>query len=140
MKFEEGASSGYAVLEYRIDAEKKEILIALDIGSIPSGGRDEVYMMNEQGANSFDIYRDSDGASLKKESIGTWEKVRAQEATFADSSRGISFTLRKVDEAKMFRGRELVPGKLAWAGLAYQLPQHATSFSYLVKISDGMPQ
>lgn len=139
IKFEEGASSGFASVEYQIDAEKRTILVALDIKDLQLDEKTEVFIMNELGANHFDLYRDSDGSELKKESIGTWEEVTAREATFTDSSRKISFTLSNVDGTKMFRGRELVPGKLAWSGLSHLLPRHLTSFSYLVKIESGVP-
>lgn len=139
IKFEEGASSGFVSVEYQIDAKKKTILVALDIKDLQLDGKTEVFIMNELGADHFDLYRDSDGSELKKESIGTWEEVTAREAIFTDSSREISFTLWKADEAKMFRGRELVPGKLAWSGLSYLLPRHLTKFSYLVKIGSGLP-
>jgi hypothetical protein len=138
IRFEEGASAGLASVEFKIDAEKRTILIALDAGSVSSWSKNEIFMMNELGANFFDLYNDSDGSELKKESIGTWGEVSAREATFSDSSRGISFTLWNADGAKMFRGRELVPGKLAWAGLSYQLPRYVTSFSYLIKIESGV--
>jgi hypothetical protein len=34
----------------------------------------------------------------------------------------------------MFRGRELVEGRLAWSGLAYRLPGDIINFTYDIRI------
>ena len=40
----------------------------------------------------------------------------------------------KVKGARMFRGRELVEGRLAWSGLTYVLPEDNINFSYDIGI------
>lgn len=115
---------------YRIS--KCEILVQLQFS--PREGCSEVIVMNEQGASYFHRYRDSNGQELQGDAIGSWDEICAEEATFVDLMDGAAFTLRKSNGARMFRGRELVPGRLAWAGLAYVLPPETESFVYSVRI------
>ena len=90
--------------------------------------------MNEQGANCFDTYKDSDGLILKGEKIGSWDQIKANEASFIDPSDGLMFSLKNVEGARMFRGRELVTGCLAWSGLAYVLPPETKEFAYSIEL------
>ena len=97
-------------------------------------GCTEKIVLNELGANWFDTYMDSDGCVLKGNEIGSWDEIHAEEATFQDPSDGLSFTLKTVDGARMFRGRELVPGRLAWSGLAYVLSPQRDELAYSITI------
>jgi len=45
----------------------------------------EVVVLNEQGANYFDSFSDSDGLHLAGEAIESWDEVYAKEASFVDS-------------------------------------------------------
>jgi len=94
----------------------------------------EIIVMNEQGANYFSTYLDSDGRHLQKEEIGSWEETDADAASFVNPAEMISFTLKRTNGARMFRGRELVPGRLAWSGLAYVLSPNAERFTYTIDI------
>ncbi len=78
------------------------------------------------------------GCVLKGNEIGSWDEIHADEATFQDPADGLSFTLKKVDGARMFRGRELVPGRLAWSGLAYVLPPQRDELAYSITIGRHM--
>jgi hypothetical protein len=95
----------------------------------------ELIILNEQGANWFDAYQDSDGLILKGERIGSWDQIGADYASFVDAADGIIFTLKKVNGAKLFRGRELEAGSLAWAGLTYVLPSWTEKFAYSIELS-----
>ena len=95
----------------------------------------ELVVLNEQGANWFDTYQDSDGLILKGERIGSWDQIGADYASFVDAVDGIIFTLKKVRGAQLFRGRELAAGSLAWAGLAYVLPYWTEKFAYSIELS-----
>jgi hypothetical protein len=99
------------------------------------GGCTELIVLNEQGANWFDAYQDSDGLVLKGEKIGSWNQIEADYASFIDPADGLMFTLKKVEGATMFRGRELVNGSLAWSGLAYVLPPWTEKFAYSIELS-----
>lgn len=99
-------------------------------------GCTEKIILNEQGANWFDTYKDSDGLILKGEKIGSWDEIKAKEASFIDTSDGMMFSLKRVEGAKasMFRGRELLAGCLAWSGIAYVLPPGTEEFSYCIEL------
>lgn len=94
----------------------------------------EIVVLNEQGANYFDAYRDSDGRFLKNEAIGSWDEVFAEEASLMDSIHRIGFTLTKVKGARMFRGREIMDKRLAWSGLAYVFPPHTENIAYSITL------
>ena len=70
----------------------------------------------------FDRYRDTSGISLQGDEIGCWDEVNAEEAWFESSTRQIAFRLGQVKGARLFRGRELIGSRLAWAGFGYSFP------------------
>lgn len=133
-KFEEGASFGTSRVTYSIDTNKRTIAVDLDLTNVRRAPPSEIFIMNELGGNFFTQYRDSDGFNLRQEAIGTWDSLRAEEASFMDPIHKVVFTLPRVEGARMYRGRELVPGRLAWAGLAYRLPDKARNFHYVIHI------
>jgi len=117
---------------YLITGSKVEVFLKFPL----IDGCTEKIVLNELGANWFDTYTDSDGCVLKGNEIGSWDEIHADEATFQDLANGLSFTLKKVDGARMFRGRELVPGRLAWSGLAYILPPQRDELAYSISIGN----
>lgn len=124
---------------YKIKIGEGKILVELKIFNEDqcSGFDDkctEIIVLNEQGANYFDTYRDSEGHFLMKEAIGSWDEVFAKEASLIDSIHRIGFTLTKVKGARMFRGRELMDKRLAWSGLAYVLPPHTENIAYSITL------
>jgi len=118
-------SASYLICGTRIDVKFR--FPAID-------GCREIIVMNEQGANCFDTYKDTDGLILKGEKIGSWDQIKAEEASFIDPTDGLMFSLKKVDRSRMFRGRELVAGCLAWSGLAYLLPPDTKEFTYSIEL------
>jgi len=117
-----------------VNTKKGTIHVSIDISKVKKEGCTEVNIMNELGANYFDRYHDSNGLFLKGKAIGTWEEIFADEASFIDSSDNIAFTLKQVKRARMFRGRELIEGRLAWSGLSYGLPPDIINFAYDIRI------
>ena len=94
----------------------------------------EVVVMNEQGAHYFDRYRDSSGIRLEGKAIGCWDEVDADEAWFESRARRVAFRLGRVEGARLFRGRELVGSRLAWAGFGYAFPPALSRLRYELKI------
>jgi hypothetical protein len=92
----------------------------------------EIVLMNELGAHHFTHYDDSDGTTLVGPAIGSWNEITAQEATLFDPVRGLSFAVARTPGACLFRGRELAPGRLAWAGFAHVIPSGVQTFTYRV--------
>jgi hypothetical protein len=122
-------SSGIVRVLYTIRSEN--IHIKVDTSRVRKNCT--IILINEQGANYFDKYSDTSGLSLKGDAIGTWDEAFTDEATFVDTSHKLEFTLHKVKGARMFRGRELVSGSLAWARLAYDI-MNITDFSYNIRV------
>jgi hypothetical protein len=108
------------------------VRISLDLRGVPEGH--EVVVMNEQGANHFDSYKDSDELFLEKDAIGSWDEVFSDRASFIDSKNGLYFALTRVEDARMMRGRELLSDRLAWAGLAYVVNPGTKRFSYTIRL------
>ena len=93
-------------------------------------GITEVVVMNEQGAHYFDRYLDSAGTSLQGREIGCWDEVTAEDACFLCTTHQVVFKLGQVKGARLFRGRELVGSRLAWAGFGYSFPPSIKRFVY----------
>jgi hypothetical protein len=117
--------ASYLIRDSRIDVELRFPRI---------GGCTELIVLNEQGANWFNTYKDSNGLVLKGEKIGSWNKIEANYASFVDPVDGLVFTLKRVEGARMFRGRELATDSLAWSGLAYVLPSWTEKFAYSIEL------
>jgi hypothetical protein len=128
--FEEVPSLGSVKTVYTV--KDSEVRVNLDLREISECS--ELVIMNELGANHFDSYKDSDGLFLKKDAIGGWDEVCAGEASFIDSKNGLYFALPGVEGTRMMRGRELLSGRLAWAGLAYVLSPEMERFSYTIRL------
>jgi hypothetical protein len=118
---------------HTIDENSGKIKVEIDLAELPSSIT-EVVVMNEQGAHYFDQYMDSMGVLLQKEEIGCWDEVTAEKAGFISSSAKVAFRLSQGKGARLFRGRELVGSRLAWAGFGYSLPPSTTSFIYELEI------
>ncbi len=103
---------------YNIDTKKGSLGIKIDTGDLPMEVT-EVLLMNEQGAQAFDRYSDASGSLLLEQEIGCWDEVSAREAWFESSAHRVAFRLGQVPGARLFRGRELVGSRLAWAGFGY---------------------
>ena len=71
-------SASYLICDSRIDVKFR--FPAID-------GCREIIIMNEQGANCFDTYKDSDGLILKGEKIGSWDQIKAERCLFHRSNR-----------------------------------------------------
>jgi hypothetical protein len=132
--FEETDTCETLDVTYSIDGDGARVHVAVDMSELPESDITEVVIMNELGAHHFDLYLDSEGARLRGHEIGTWSKVAATRAAFASSSSGVAFSVRRVEGAKLYRGRELVGSRLAWSGFGYSLGPAKKSFAYNVHI------
>ncbi len=127
--YAEGDVSARVQVISKIDEPSGKTRVEIFVSSLPADVT-EVVVMNEQGAHAFDGYRDSSGASLRGEEIGCWDEVSADQAWFESSTRGVAFKLGQVKGARLFRGRELIGSRLAWAGFGYSFPASIGKISY----------
>jgi hypothetical protein len=135
--FEHAPSRGIIRVTYRYDAEAEKVGVRMEAHDLAAEGCIELIIMNELGARFFDRYTDSAGCEKRGSAIETWQETTAAHASFHDSRHGVSFTVDSVPGARLFRGRELIEGRLAWAGLAYVLPPETKEFCYDIAI--GVP-
>jgi hypothetical protein len=131
--YEEAGSSTQIKMIDSFDHKNSLLTIRADLTSIGAERVTEVIVMNEQGAHSFNQYSDSGGISLSGKEIGCWDEVTAESASFASSTRRLSFTLKRMPGTRLFRGRELVGSRLAWAGFGYSFPPDKKDFEYAVR-------
>jgi hypothetical protein len=124
----------YLAFIYSIDAGREGIRIELIGENYIPQSISELIVMNEQGANHFDQYGDSNGTCLTGNKIGCWDQVTAAEASFISSRHQISFSLPQVNGAKLYRGRELIGTRLAWAGFGYSFPPNLENFNYTITL------
>ncbi|HEX7619799.1 MAG TPA: hypothetical protein VF359_01215 [Anaerolineales bacterium] len=127
-----GISAGVQV-NYIIEEKTGKTMVDVDVSHLPADIT-EVVVMNEQGAHAFDRYLDSSGNTLQGDEIGCWDEVNADEAGFESSSRQVAFRLGRVKGARLFRGRELIGSRLAWAGFGYSFPPSIQRLRYEMKI------
>ena len=116
-----------------------EVRVSADLCHLPPAVT-EVVLMNELGADEFTRFVDSDGADLRGAGIGAWNQVRAATASFVAEHGDISFTLKSdpdpvVPGVRLYRGREVARGRLAWAGFGYTFKPGPPSFTYTLRIS-----
>jgi len=110
------------------------LAVVVDASALPPDAATEVVVMNEQGARAFDRYRDSDGRALDGAAIGTWDEVTAQRASFVCEARRVAFSLPQVEGARLYRGRELIGSRVAWAGFGYTFPAALGAIAYELRI------
>jgi len=118
---------------HTIHEETGKVKVEVDLTDLPASIT-EVVVMNEQGARFFDRYIDSSGISLQGKKIGCWDEVTADEACFSSASHQVVFKLGRVKGARLYRGRELVGSRLAWAGFGYSFPPSTKNFIYELAI------
>ena len=131
--FEETDTWATLAVTYDIDGDAR-IGITIDTTGLSERGISEVVVMNELGARQFDQYLDSDGLRLRGRRIGTWHDVRAARACFASTGSRVAFSVRQVEGAKLYRGREIVGSRLAWSGFGYSLRPQRENFAFEVRI------
>ena len=111
--FQEIDSAGSMNVVYDTLVGEGIIHTSVNLKGLKREGCTEIIIANEQGANHFDLYRDSNGVTLRGKEIGSWDETLAHQASLVDSRNGISFSINEIRGARIFRGRELVANRLA---------------------------
>ncbi len=132
-EYETSRMAAYVLVRYQGGGERGVMRVETDLMRIPDGITEAV-LMNEQGGRHFNRYRDSGGTELKGGSIGGWDAVRADEASFLSDRQRLSFTLKRIPGARLFRGRELVGRRLAWSGFGYVFPPELRTFDFEIRV------
>jgi hypothetical protein len=132
--YEEAGFETSVTVTYGLAAPAGKIQVGIDCSRVRSDVT-EVVLMHEQGASTFDRYQDSSGLRLQGDEIGCWDEVGAAEAWFESSRRKLAFRLGRVEGARLFRGRELVGSRLAWAGFGYSFAPSLRTMQHELRIS-----
>jgi hypothetical protein len=112
--------------------------ISVGASGLNKTGCSEIILLNELDGGLFDRYCDANGLALVGKAIGTWEETAADCVTLIDSRHNITLHLWNVAQSTMYRGREVVPGRLSWTGIAYVLAPARTAFSYDISIREDI--
>lgn len=118
---------------YRLDTTRNQLSVDVDTSRLPPEIT-EVIIMNEQGAGAFDSYGDSSETTLVHDEILCWDEITASCAWFESSRHRIAFRLDQIPQAKLYRGRELIGTRLAWAGFGYSFHPSVRTICYEIQI------
>jgi hypothetical protein len=122
-------------VQYAIETTTGVIQVSLDASQLVGQGVTEGILMNEQGGRVFDVYRDSDGRSLRGARIGAWDRVTAAEASMFSSTRKLGYTVAGGQGARLYRGREVEGSRLAWSGFGYSFSPTLGKLEYVIRIA-----
>lgn len=136
--FELTRSVGNVCVSYTINRRARMLRVSVDASGLNKTGCSEMILLNELDGSLFDRYCDSNGVVLVGKEIGTWEETAADCVMLIDSRHNIALRLRNVAQATMYRGREVVPGRLSWTGVAYISAPPRTEFSYDISILEDI--
>jgi hypothetical protein len=124
---------GVVNLKYMV--KQNEVQITANFSDLEHDGCLKLLLLNEQGANTFQSYADTDGLRLNGREIGAWGMVQAKKATLSSVDGDLAFSLENKRAASLFRGWESTRNRFAWAGLSYSINPKAYTFNYPVKLN-----
>ena len=110
------------------------VKVNVDLTRLNRTGCKQILLLNEQGSTFFRKYSDTKGLSLFDQNIGAWAIVNAEEASLSDIAESLSFTLKRMGTAQLFRGWENTTGRFSWAGLSYSLNLGSSNFEYAIRL------
>lgn len=113
------------------------IQIEVDFKGLDKKKCKEILVMNEQGPTYFSKYTDSGGLCFVGDKLGAWEKVEANHASLSDPYGRLSFSLKNMRGAALYRGREHIGKSFSWVGLSYTLNPRCSDFSYKIWIREN---
>jgi hypothetical protein len=85
---------------------------------------------NELNGQLFERFIVDDSIHITK--IPPWLEVSGNSAKLVAPSLGIGFRLNQVEGCRLFVGREVLGGRLNWAGFSYMPNRDLNSFNYEV--------
>ncbi len=130
--YERTAAAGTVVVAWEVDPSAGLLTVDLDLTGLVTEV-DEAVAMNEQGARCFDRYVEDGGVLRDLPVAATWDLVGAPRAAFVGAGR-VAFWAAAADGARLYRGRELVGRRLAWAGFGYSVPPALGHVRYRITV------
>lgn len=123
-------SKGIIKVKYYL--EKKKIKICVDSSGLTDKKYKRLLILNEQ-SSDFNLYKDKLGI-LRTGDIGAWEEIGSEWASLTNEFVNLTFYMKNIAGAKLYRGWELIKPRLDWAGFCYSIPSYKESFDYVIKI------
>jgi hypothetical protein len=131
-EFEQVKPRGAITVRYRFHPSC--ITVEADFSHLTLNRCQEILLLNEQGASTFEKYVDSSGAVLEGSRIGGWDAVAAASASLVSQSGNVWFSVKGEGGARLFRGWEHTKRRFSWAGLSYMLPPSNGCFEYQINL------
>ncbi len=123
------------VVTVKYACSEKGIKVTVDFSNLELGDCLDFLVLNEQGANAFNHYIDTDGLKLVGRGIGAWNMVNAKQATLNNAAGNLAFSLETLGSAQLFRGWEKTRNRFSWAGLSYSLKPNMGVFKYTIMLN-----
>lgn len=130
--FPETTPKGNVTVTYTIN--KTHVTVEADLTKLQRLGLEKIFMLNEQGAEFFRKYMDSEGNELVDEKIGAWDPASGEWACMKTLGGELGFRLWRVEGNVLRRGREFLHGSLNWVGLDYEVNPTCGVFRYVIDI------
>ncbi|MFW9784698.1 MAG: hypothetical protein ACFFFB_20630 [Candidatus Heimdallarchaeota archaeon] len=130
--YEKTKSIGTIPVTYIITGKK--ITIEVDLHKIERLHPQKIFVLNEQSANFFKKYIDSNKLTLKNNEFGAWDYVDAKWAILTDLNERLGYKLWRINNTILCRGRETLKNRLDWAGLDYQIKPNTKRFKYKIEL------
>jgi len=112
----------------------KKIMIEVDLHKIERLHPQKIFVLNEQSANFFRKYIDSNKLTLKNNEFGAWDYVDAKWALLTDLNERLGYKLWRINKTILRRGSETLKNRLDWAGLDYQIKPNTKIFNYKIEL------
>jgi hypothetical protein len=126
------APVGRLVVNYEIAGQT--VNVTVDCSQINRKGLEKIVVLNEQSANFFRIYQDSNETQTIDGQIPSWERVTSEWACLMNPDRRIGYRLWDIENGLLHRGRETLPNFLDWAGLDYEFLPQKDFFEYKIQL------
>lgn len=130
--FPKAPSKGNVTVAYSF--EKSRITVKADFKKLERTGLQKIFMLNEQGTESFRRYTDSLGTELSDDKIGAWDQTGGEWACLQTLCGEIGFRLWTAKNGVLRRGREFLEGSLDWVGLDYEISGKTNFFQYVIDV------
>jgi hypothetical protein len=131
-------SVGNVRVSSTVDRRARKLRVSVDASGLNKTRCSEMILLNELDGGLFNRYSDANGLTLVGKEIGTWEETTADYVRLIDSRHNITLRLPNVPQSSMYRGREVVPGRLSWAGIAYVIAPPRADFNYDITIREDI--
>jgi hypothetical protein len=134
-KYEPVTPIGSVTVSYTVSAETIDVDVDLSGLEIPWS---RVYLMNEQGAQTFTSYQEP-GLAVEGEQFGKWQPTTARRGCIVAGDRSVQFCVETKGALPRYYGRERYKQyylvgiyALSWAGIDLELDYPADRFSYRI--------